>query len=178
VGGLMAGLPVHPRRLFALDQNFPEPIVDALSPFIEGAELVPVRRIQRELADVDDWELLRELHADQRPWDGLITNDDRMLALPKEMTVLSQTGLTLVVVKGQGHNSIRATGLLLCHLEHICHQMIPGESNVWVLTTHQKKPETAVERLSMLAEKQSVPVAELMKGYWLSQDELRRGDKT
>jgi hypothetical protein len=48
-----------------------------------------------------------------------------MLSLAKEMTVLSQTGLTLVVAKGQGHNPIRAVGLL-CHLAHICHHTQPG----------------------------------------------------
>jgi hypothetical protein len=32
--------------------------------------------------------LLRELHVDQRPWDGLITNDDKMLALAKEMSLM------------------------------------------------------------------------------------------
>jgi hypothetical protein len=168
-------MPAHSRRLFALDQNFPEPIVDALSQYIEGAELVPVRRIRPELAAVYDWELLRELRVDQRPWDGLITNDDKMLALAKEMTVLSQTGLTLVVVKGQGHNPIRSTGLLLCHLEHICHQMTPGTAKVWVLAVQQKKPETAVDRLAMIAEKQTTIVAELVKKNELSPNELRKG---
>jgi hypothetical protein len=168
-------MPGHRRRLFALDQNFPEPIVDALSPYIEGAELVPVRRIRPELGQVDDWELLRELHAVERPWDGLITNDDTMLALAKEMTVLSQTGLTLVAIKGQGHNPIRSTGLLLCHLEHICHQMTPGEAKVWVLAVQQKKPETAVDRLTSIAEKHATTVAELVKKNWLRSDELRKG---
>lgn len=163
--------------MFALDQNFPEPIVDALAPYIEGAELVPVRRIRPELAKVADWELLRGLFVDRREWDGLITNDDRMLALAKEMTVLAQTGLTLIVVKGQGHNPIRSTGLLLCHLEHICHQMTPGAAKVWVLNVQQKKPETAVERLTMIAEKQATPVAELVKRNELPPDELHRKGK-
>jgi hypothetical protein len=171
-------MPAHPRRLFALDQNFPEPIVDALSQYIEGAQLVPVRRIRPELAEVSDWELLRELHVDQRAWDGLITNDDKMLALAKEMTVLSQTGLTLIVVKGQGHNPIRSTGLLLCHLEHVCHQMTPGAAKVWVLNVQQKKPETAADRLNMIAEKQTTTVAELVKKNELPPDELRKGAKS
>jgi len=170
-------MPSHRRRLFALDQNFPEPIVDALSQYIEGAELVPVRRIRRELAEVDDWELLRELHVDQRPWDGLITNDDTMLALAKEMTVLSQTGLTLVAIKGQGHNPIRSTGLLLCHLEHICHQMTPGEAKVWILAVQQKKPETAVDRLALIAEKHATTVADLVKKNELPAADLHREGK-
>ena len=91
------------------------------------------------------------------------------------MTVLSQTGLTLVAIKGQGHNPIRSTGLLLCHLGHICHQMMPGEAKVWVLAVQQKKPETAVDRLTLIAEKHATTVAELVKKNWLRSDELRKG---
>ena len=85
------------RRLFALDHNFPQPILAALSDALPYVELVPVRDIDPSFADLDDWELLRELYLHAREWDGLITNDDAMLSLPKEMTVLDQTGLTLVV---------------------------------------------------------------------------------
>lgn len=84
----------RPRRLFALDQNFPEPVLGAVATAIPMAELVPVRAIHPELSDVDDWQLLLALHRDSRPWDGLITNDANMLRLPKEMTVLAQTNLT------------------------------------------------------------------------------------
>ena len=42
------------RRRFALDQNFPEPIVDALSTWLE-AELVPIRRIDQRMPTLDDW---------------------------------------------------------------------------------------------------------------------------
>ncbi|HEY2736612.1 MAG TPA: hypothetical protein VGI70_21580, partial [Polyangiales bacterium] len=90
------------------------------------AELVPIRDIEHSFAEVDDWELMRELNRRARRGDGLITNDDAMLSLAKEMTVLSQTGLSLVVAKGQGHNPIRAVGVLLCHLAHICHHTVPG----------------------------------------------------
>jgi hypothetical protein len=88
-------------------------------------ELVPVRAIYASWATLDDWELLLALHRHERRWDGLMTNDDAMLSLAKEMTVLSQTGLTLVVAKGEGHNPIRAVGALLCHLPHICHHTTP-----------------------------------------------------
>ena len=50
--------------------------------------------------ELDDWELFLALHRLHPRWDGLITNDDTLLAQPKEMTVLSQTHLTLVVAKG------------------------------------------------------------------------------
>jgi hypothetical protein len=79
-------------RLLALDQNFPEPIVDALADFLaEDAELVPIRRIDPRLPTADDWLVLQALHSDHRPWDGLITSDSNMLGLPKELAVLCQT---------------------------------------------------------------------------------------
>ncbi len=115
-----------PPRLFALDHNFPQPVLAAMAHALPQVELVPIRDIDPTFADLDDWELLCELHRHERPWDGMITNDDAMLSLPKEMTVLSQTGRTLVVAKGEGHNPIRAVGTLLCHLTHICHHMTPG----------------------------------------------------
>lgn len=50
------------RRLFALDHNFPQPILAAMSDALPQAELVPVRDIDPSFANLDDWELLRELY--------------------------------------------------------------------------------------------------------------------
>jgi hypothetical protein len=66
-------------RLFALDQNFPEPIVASLNEYIVEAELVPVRRIDQQLAEIEDWQVLLALHHHERAWDGLITTDSGML---------------------------------------------------------------------------------------------------
>jgi hypothetical protein len=66
--------------LFALDQNFPQPIVNALTRFQAHAELVPVRQIDERMSDLDDWELLLALHHHERPWAGLITTDSSMLS--------------------------------------------------------------------------------------------------
>ncbi len=105
--------------LFALDQNFPEPIIAALNEYIPEAELVPLRVVDPMLAEIDDWQVLLALHHHDRDWDGLITNDDSMLNLPREMAVLRQTNLTLVVAHDSGHDPIRATGLLFTHLGYI-----------------------------------------------------------
>jgi hypothetical protein len=67
--------------------------------------------------------------------DGMITNDDAMLS--------HQTGLTLVVAKGEGHNPIRAVGTLLCHLSHICHHTRHGTAQIWTLRVAQKNAEPA-----------------------------------
>lgn len=70
-------------RLFALDQNFPEPIVAALDEYIVEADLVPVRHIDPLLSEIDDWELFVSLKLHAQPWDGLITTNSKMLRVPR-----------------------------------------------------------------------------------------------
>jgi hypothetical protein len=62
-------------RLFALDHNFPDPIVSVLAGFQTDAELVRIDQIHSGMADLDDWELLFALHQRSEAWDGLITTD-------------------------------------------------------------------------------------------------------
>jgi hypothetical protein len=76
---------------FALDQNYPSPVIQAFGTLMPYAELSAVADIDPALAVLDDWELFLALHRLHPRWDGLITNDDSLLAQPKEMTVLSQT---------------------------------------------------------------------------------------
>jgi hypothetical protein len=162
------------RRLFALDHNFPQPVLAAFADALPQAELVAIREIDPTFAELDDWELMRELHGHARRWDGLITNDDAMLSLAKEMTVLSQTGLSLVVAKGQGHNPIRAVGVLLCHLAHICHHTVPGTAQIWNLRVAQKNHDDVSDYLEKIAVKTKTSVARLVADNRLPAGELRR----
>jgi hypothetical protein len=68
-------MPEKARRLFALDHNFPDPIVAVLADFQAHADLVRIDQIDARLPDLDDWELLLALHHHERPWDGLITTE-------------------------------------------------------------------------------------------------------
>jgi hypothetical protein len=83
-------------RLFALDHNFPDPIVAVLADFQEDAELVRVDQIDSRMPDLEDWELLLALSLHAQHWDGLITTDSSMLNQGPELAVLIQTKLTLV----------------------------------------------------------------------------------
>jgi hypothetical protein len=143
------------RRLFALDHNFPQPILAALAGALPHAELVPVRDIDRTYADLADWELLRELHRHARGWDGLVTNDDTMLSLAKEMTVLDQT-------------------VLLCHLAHICHHTTPGTGQIWRLRVAQKNAEPVRDYLDAIANKSKTTAARLVADNKLPAADLRR----
>ncbi len=144
-------------RLFALDQNFPEPIVDALADFLaEDAELVPLRQIDPRLTTADDWQILHALYAHKRTWDGLITTDSSMLGLPKELAVICQTKLTLVVAIGAGHDPIKATGLLLAHLGSIAQATDPDAAQIWTLRTVARRPEDPWDHLTRAAENQGI----------------------
>jgi hypothetical protein len=139
-------------RLFALDQNFPEPIVTALDNFIPEADLVPLRDIDPMLVeDIEDWQILLALHHHARDWDGLITTDNGILNLPREMAVVRQTLLTLVVAEAVGHDPIRATGLLFTHLSWICRETRPDQAQVWALRARNRPafdPEYFLERIA------------------------------
>jgi hypothetical protein len=95
-------------RLFALDKNFPQPIVSVLADFQTDATLVPLDHINPRMSTLDDWELLLALHHHTEPWDGLITTDTSMLA-----GRASQIGRQLVARSGRrtrrnGHSVYRS----------------------------------------------------------------------
>lgn len=92
---------------FALDEDFPDTTIEALGLGVPEAALTPIRHIDPGLRRMDDWELLLSLQH-LREWDGLISTDSRMLNLPRELAVLHQTNLTLVVVQEAGHDPLRA----------------------------------------------------------------------
>jgi len=120
-------------RLFALDHNFPQPIVDVLSEFQADAELVRVDAIDPRMPDLDDWELLLALHHHADAWDGLITTDSSMLVQGPELAALIATKLTLVVAMEAGHNPVKACGLLFAYLAGICQRTDPGRPQAWTL---------------------------------------------
>ena len=161
------------RRLFALDHNFPEPLLQGLASSIPDAELVPIRLIDATFADLDDWELLLALRGHVRPWDGLITNDDAMLSLPKELVVLQQTQLTLVVAKGEGHNPVRAVGVLLCHLAHVCRHTTRERAQVWNFRVTQKNYEAPDLYLDKVAMKTKTTAKALFERHKVAKKELR-----
>ena len=154
------------RIRFALDHNFPAPVLAAFSVLMPQVELVPLAQIAGELARLDDWEVFLALHR-HRAWDGLVTNDDKLLALPKEMTVLSQTNLTLVVAVGEGHNPIRAVGVLLCHLGFICHHTKRDRPQIWRLEVRQRAYDAPVKYLTAIAEKQKTTAQHLFEVHKL-----------
>jgi hypothetical protein len=162
------------RRLFALDQNFPQPIVDSLREWLQAdAELVPIADIHSQMASLDDWEVLLALHTDERPWDGLITTDMRMLNLPRELSVLCQTKLTLVVAFAAGHDPIKATGLVFAHISNICTRTQPGEAQVWRLATTSRPADDPWDYLGRAARRRGETAQQAFRRERLSDEALR-----
>lgn len=139
-------------RLFALDHNFPQPIVAVLAEFQSDAELVRVDRIDPRMADLDDWELLLALHHHARPWDGLITTDSSMLNQGPELAALIQTKLTLVVALESGHNPVKASGLLFAYLGGICRRTRSEVPQAWTLSAANRPHRPPWEFLKRFAE--------------------------
>jgi hypothetical protein len=152
-----------PPRLFALDHGFPQPIVDVLGPlFADEAELVPISSIDTRLPDLDDWQVLLALHHDDRGWDGLITTDSGMLALPRELWVLTRTQLSLVVAMAAGDDPIKATGLLFVHLSNICARTRPDRAQLWKLRATEKRPEDPMGEATTAADHRDLSVGDFL----------------
>lgn len=159
-------------RLFALDQNFPQPIVKVLQEFQAHAELVPLHAIDERMSELDDWKLLLALHHHERSWDGLITTDSSILFQPLELAVLIQTKLTLVVTLEAGHNPVKATGLLFTHLEGICRRTNPDEPQLWRLRGRSQPPSAPWDQLTTVAEHQNTDAPSLFADYRLDAETL------
>jgi hypothetical protein len=161
-------------RLFALDHNFPQPIVSVLSEFQNDAELVRVDAIDARMSDLDDWELLLALHHHADPFDGLITTDSSILAQGPELAALLQTKLTLVVASEAGHNPVKASGLLFAYLAGVCQRTSPDVAQVWRLAAANRPHVHPWDFLKRFAEHNNRAVNDVWEEFKLAPDELAR----
>ena len=156
---------------FALDEDFPETILNGLGIGIPEAELTPIRSINKRLLGMDDWQLLLSLHH-LGEWDGLLTTDARMLKLPRELSVIHQTKLTVVVVEESGHDPVRAAGLLLVHLPMICRKTVRTEPQIWKLSARDRNHERPFDELARLAAHRGSNARKLFHEHRLTKAEL------
>ena len=159
-------------RLFALDHNFPQPIVEVLQEYQADASFVRVDQIDERLPRFEDWELLLALHHHELPWEGLITTDDSMLNLPRELAVIMQTQLTLVVAAGAGHDPVKATGLMFAQIGGICARTSRDKPQIWHLKTTSRDAKDPWGYFQRAAEHRSVSSTELKQSVWLTDEEL------
>lgn len=122
-----------------LDHNFPEPIVNALKPWMGSLELLPIRQIDDRLTELDDRPLLIALR--QLGFEGLVTLNYRMLRNPSELAAVIKTGLTVFAIEGVGHDPLRATGALLLDLPSAVNAVDAGATGVFWMRPRAPQPQ-------------------------------------
>lgn len=159
--------------LFALDEGFPDTVL-AVAGLLPEVELRPLRDVDdRLLGNADDWAILLRLFQHPEPFDGLITVDASMTRLVRELVVLHQTQLSLVVFEDVGDDPVRASGLCLLHLPHVVKQTEPDKAQLWILRPPGRKPPfRARDRLGQLASAEGSSIDQLMRRERLSSEQL------
>ncbi len=160
--------------LFALDHNYPAPIIEQAKPFLSDVELSFIGEIDPRLPEFDDWELLLALHHHPREWDGIISNDTSMLDQERELAVLGYTHLTLVAPVAAGHDPIRSTGLVLAHIEDIASRTTPCKPQVWRLSGRTGGGDHPDRFLEKLGKKADLDPVDLRKKAMPTKAVLRR----
>ena len=154
-----------------IDQNFPEPIVDALSPQIPDIDFLPVRKINPSLAEAGDRELLLTLHNLKYTW--FVTLNYKMLRNPVELAAILKTKINVFAIEGLGHDPIRSTGALLLHINPAIKSIQnSGRNGVFWIRTSQPRIYDAWDLLSDAAEKLNQSVESLYLDVKVSNDEL------
>jgi len=162
-----------PQLRLALDQNFPTPIISAVRPYLPPEiELTHVHKLDSRLSDLSDRELLIALR--QLGYDGLVTNNYRMLGLPEEVAAIVATKAVVVAIEGLGHDPLRAVGALLLELPGLLERLVPYRSNVFYLSYRRRQPTDAWDYLRQAAERRHRNLGELWDEVKVGQEELSR----
>ncbi len=124
-----------------MDENFPDPLVlEIAGRYTPELVLRPIRAIEPKLTGgVGDHRVILGLH--QLGIEGLVTNDANMLSLPDVLSIIEQTGFSVVACESSGHDALVATGLLLTHLSRVARRHRQGTPQVWLLRAPDRGPE-------------------------------------
>lgn len=153
-----------------LDHNFPVPILDCLHEFIVDVHLLPLRRIDERLADLDDRQLVIALH--QLGFPGFVTSNYKMLQNPRELAAVIATGLTVFAIEAVGHDPLRATGALLLDLPSAVRAMESGANGVFTFRPRRPQPRDPQKMFNQMATRRKARPKELLAEVAVGQDEL------
>jgi hypothetical protein len=155
----------------ALDQNFPIPLLGAISAYLpDQLEIKSLRQIDQRLSELDDRPLLIALS--QLGWDGLITNNYKMLDVPTELAAIVKTKAVVVAIEGLGHDPLRAVGALLLELPTLEDRIRPRRSNVFRLRYPRRAAEDAWTYFQSAARRLEREPQELWAQVGVSDEEL------
>jgi hypothetical protein len=160
-----------PALRLALDQNFPTPLIHAVAAYLPpDLELSSLHEIDLRLTRLDDRALFLTLH--HLGWNGLVTNNYRMLDEPWELAAIIRTQAVVVAVEGLGHDPLRAVGALLLDLPGLANRIRPHRSNVFLLSYRRRPPRNAREYLKAIAERQGRTDSDLWEEVLVTADEF------
>jgi hypothetical protein len=159
-----------PLRL-ALDQNFPTPLINAVRGYLPAdIEVRSLREIDPRLSDLDDRPLFIALH--QLGWDGLITNNYKMLDVPTEIAAIVKTKAIVIAIEGLGRDPLRAVGALLLELPGLPDRIRPRTSNVFRLAYRRRLREEAWAYFQRAAQRLDQEPASLWRRVGVTDAEL------
>jgi hypothetical protein len=162
-------MPDHLR--LALDQNFPKPLLKDLRPWLpKEVELTHVGDIDKRLSSKSDRELIIALH--QLGFDGLVTNNWRMLNIDSEIAAIVATNAVIVAMRKMGDDAIRPAGALLLELAGLPGRVEEGRSNVFDLHYPHRPSKHGWTYLADAAVRSKRKPNELWKQHKPSESEL------
>ncbi|MGI9156818.1 MAG: hypothetical protein ACR2FG_09305 [Marmoricola sp.] len=134
-----------------------------MSEWLPGdVQLDHIASIDQRLSGLDDRELIIALR--QLGFDGLVTNNWRMLNIPMEIAAIVATRSVVVAMRDMGDmgdDAIRAAGALMLELPGLRSRIVPNRSNVFLLSYGRRRPQDAWDYLRRAAEHEGRPVQEL-----------------
>src|SRR5258706_6766886 len=141
------------RIRFALDQNFP-PLLSGAETLLPEVDIVPIHDIDRRMPRQTDGELVLALH--QLRWDGLITNNYKMLWQPVEIAAIVKTKLTVFAVQGVGDDPVRATGAVLLDFPGALKRLVAGRSHIFLVNPRNPLSKESWEYFREAADRRKV----------------------
>ena len=80
-------------------------MIDAVRDYLPPTlQLAHLKTIDRRPPELDDRSLIIALH--ETGWDGLITNNNKMLDVSAEVAAIVKTKLTVIAIEGLGHDPV------------------------------------------------------------------------
>lgn len=155
---------------FALEVNFPQPILDALAEFMVDIELVPVQLIDTRLGDLEDRDLFLALRQEGYEW--LVTNNYKILRNPMELAALMKARMKVFAIEGTGHDPLRATGAVLLDLPAALRRAAPdGVAEVFWSRPRNPEPRKPWDLFTEAAVRRHMEAADLYEEVKVTDEE-------
>lgn len=135
-------------RSVALDHNFPEPVLASVGRWLRGVEFHHLRNIDQRLAELQDHELIYDLH--DRGLSILVTHNWKMENDARVVVAVHRTRFTLLTLRRAGDDMIFATGVLLRDIVPVLRKEVP-RGQIFQATPSTIRPRPAYQVLQGLA---------------------------